>query len=124
MISFNQKGDFSSLEKFLLKSKDNRLSELDRLGQKGVNALAAATPINSGETANSWSYEIVRQKTTTSIVWSNSNVVNGVNIAVILQYGHGTQNGGYVEGKDYINKAIQPIFDEIAELAWKEVTTV
>lgn len=124
MISFNQKGDFSSLEKFLLKSKDNRLSELDRLGQKGVNALAAATPINSGETANSWSYEIVRQKTTTSIVWSNSNIVNGVNIAVILQYGHGTQNGGYVEGKDYINKAIQPIFDEIAELAWKEVTTV
>lgn len=124
MISFNQKGDFSSLEKFLVKSKDNRLSELDRLGQKGVNALAAATPINSGETANSWSYEIVRQKTTTSIVWSNSNVVNGVNIAVILQYGHGTQNGGYVEGKDYINKAIQPIFDEIAELAWKEVTTV
>ena len=123
MISFKQKGDFSNLEKFLEKSKTNHFSELDRLGQKGVNALAAATPTNSGETANSWSYEIVRKKNTTSIVWSNSNVIDGVNIAVIIQYGHGTQNGGYVEGRDYINKAIQPIFDEIAETAWKEVTS-
>lgn len=123
MISFKQKGDFSNLEKFLEKSKKNHFSELDRLGQKGVNALAAATPTNSGETANSWSYEIVRKKNTTSIVWSNSNVIDGVNVAVIIQYGHGTQNGGYVEGRDYINKAIQPIFDEIAESAWKEVTS-
>lgn len=123
MISFKQKGDFSNLEKFLEKSKTNHFSELDRLGQKGVNALAAATPTNSGETANSWSYEIVRKKNTTSIVWSNSNVIDGVNVAVIIQYGHGTQNGGYVEGRDYINKAIQPIFDEIAESAWKEVTS-
>ena len=123
MISFKQKGDFSNLEKFLEKSKKNHFSELDRLGQKGVNALAAVTPTNSGETANSWSYEIVRKKNTTSIVWSNSNVIDGVNVAVIIQYGHGTQNGGYVEGRDYINKAIQPIFDEIAESAWKEVTS-
>ena len=123
MISFKQKGDFSNLEKFLEKSKKNHFSELDRLGQKGVNALAAATPTNSGETANSWSYEIVRKKNTTSIVWSKSHVIDGVNVADIIQYGHGTQNGGYVEGRDYINKALQPIFDEIAESAWKEVTS-
>lgn len=123
MLSFVQKGDFSKTDKFLEKALEViHLGELDRFGRKGVDALSAATPIDSGETATSWYYNIERKKGSTSIVWSNSNVVDGCNIAVILQYGHGTRTGGYVDGRDYINPAIQPIFDEIAATAWREVT--
>lgn len=124
MISFRQKGNFKNLEKFLDKSKKtNFLSILEKYGQEGVNALASNTPVDSGKTANSWSYEVRQNGSGVSIVWKNSNIVNGVPIAVILQYGHGTRNGGYVQGRDYINPAMRPVFDKIADLAWKEVTT-
>ena len=123
MISFRQKGDFSKLTRFLEKSKDAvRMGDLDKYGREGVAALASATPIDSGETANSWYYKIERENGSATISFFNSNIQNGVPIAVILQYGHGTRNGGWVEGRDYINPAIQPIFDKIAKTAWREVT--
>ena len=123
MISFRQKGDFSKTMQFLGKVKKGiTLADLDKYGREGVAALASATPVDTGETANSWYYEIVRGNGTVSINFNNSNVQNGVPIAVILQYGHGTGTGGWVEGRDYINPAIQPIFDKIAENAWREVT--
>ena len=122
MISFNQKGDFSSLSSFLERAKESvKLGDLNKYGRRGVEALAAATPVDTGKTAKSWHYEIIREEGSVSISFSNSNIQNGVPIAIILQYGHGTRNGGYVEGRDYINPAIQPVFDELAEEAWKEV---
>jgi hypothetical protein len=123
MIKFRHKGDFSKSLKYLEKAKGVvRLSDLDRYGREGVAALSSATPVESGLTASSWYYEIVRTKESVSINFSNSNIQNGVPIAVILQYGHGTRNGGWVQGRDYINPAIQPIFDKIANDAWREVT--
>lgn len=95
---------------------------LDKYGRKGVDALVSATPVDSGKTAGSWDYEIVNRKGSATIRFTNSNIVNGCPIAIILQYGHGTRNGGWVEGRDYINPALRPIFDELAEKAWKEVT--
>ncbi len=120
MIKLSSTGNFNRTEKFLKRSNNIKL-ELDAYGRKGVAALAAATPVNSGETANSWYYEITKQNGKYTIAFKNSNINNGVPIAIILQYGHGTNNGGWVEGRDYINPAIQPIFDEMAEAAWKEV---
>ena len=102
--------------------KRSYIDVLRKYGQAGVEALAAATPKDTGETAASWSYEIVQTRNGYSIFWNNSNVNRGVNIALILQYGHGTGTGGYVRGIDYINPAIRPVFDEIANAAWKEVT--
>lgn len=123
MIKFRQKGDFSKLTKFLEQSKEAvRLEDLDRFGKAGVSALASATPVETGLTANSWYYEIEHNNGSASISFHNSNIQNGVPIAVILQYGHGTRNGGWVQGRDYINPAIRPIFDQIANEAWKEVT--
>ena len=123
MISFRQKGDFSKLTRHLERLKGAiRLSELDKYGREGVIALASATPVESGKTANSWYYEIVREKGSVAIRFLNSNIQNGVPIAIILQYGHGTGTGGWVQGRDYINPAIQPIFDRIANDAWREVT--
>ena len=123
MISFRQKGDFSKTMQFLVKAKKGvRLSDLDKYGIEGVAALASATPVDTGETANSWYYEIVHENGTITITFNNSHIQNGVPIAVILQYGHGTGTGGWVEGRDYINPAIQPLFDKIAENAWREVT--
>ena len=123
MISFRQKGDFSKSTRFLERVGEAVcLGYLDKFGREGVNALSSATPVESGETANSWYYKIVNKKNSITITWYNSNVVNGVPIAIILQYGHGTKNGGYVQGRDYINPAIQPIFDKIADTAWREVT--
>ena len=125
MISFRQKGDFSKLTSFLEKSKEAvKAGDLDRYGREGVAALASATPIDSGLTANSWYYKIERGNGSVSISFHNSNIQNGVPIAIILQYGHGTRNGGWVEGRDYINPAVQPIFDEIVNNAWKEVNKV
>lgn len=122
MISFKQKGDFDKLNSFFEKAKETiKLGDLDKYGREGVRALAAATPVDTGLTAESWHYEIIRKDGSVSIAFSNSNIQNGVPIAVILQYGHGTRNGGWVEGRDYINPAVQPIFDKIAEEAWKEV---
>ena len=122
MISFRQKGDFSKLTSFLERAKETvYLGDLNKYGRQGVAALASATPIDSGETAESWYYKIENNKESATITFYNSNVQNGVPIAIILQYGHGTRNGGWVEGRDYINPAIQPIFDQIVNDAWREV---
>lgn len=122
-VNFEVSGSFSNTERFLnrIRHKDY-LNSLDSFGRQGVQALRNATPVDSGKTAESWNYEINQTKGTTEIVWTNSNVNDGVPIAVILQYGHGTGTGGYVQGRDYINPALRPIFDEIAEKAWKAVT--
>ena len=123
MISFRQKGDFKKFTRYLERLKSAvHLSTLDKYGKEGVAALASATPIDSGETASSWYYEVKNYKNSVAIEFLNSNIQNGVPIAIILQYGHATKNGGWVEGRDYINPAIQPIFDKIANEAWKEVT--
>ena len=125
MITFRQKSDFSKFNRYLERLKEAvKLGDLNKYGRQGVQALSSATPIESGETANSWYYKINRTKESVSITFHNSNIQNGVPIAIILQYGHGTGTGGYVEGRDYINPAIQPIFDRIAEDAWKEVTNL
>lgn len=122
-ITFSQKGDFSKLNRYLERVKEAaKVGVLDKYGQMGVNALSAATPVDSGLTASSWYYEIHRNGGNVSIEFYNSNVNKGVPIAIILQYGHGTGTGGWVQGRDYINPAIQPVFDKIAEEAWKEVT--
>lgn len=122
MISFKHRGSFNRLEKFLNRVRDmGYMNMLDKYGQEGVKALAAATPTDSGRTADCWTYEISRSATKTVIAWHNTNINQNVNIAVILQYGHGTGTGGYVEGRDYINPAMRPVFDNIAEAAWKEV---
>jgi len=123
MITFRHKGDFSKLTRFLEKAKETvRLGDLDKYGREGVAALASATPIDTGLTASSWYYEIENKNGRATISFHNSNIQNGVPIAIILQYGHGTGNGGWVEGRDYINPAIQPIFDKIVNNAWREVT--
>ncbi len=123
MISFRHKGDFSKLTSYLVDAKKAvRRGDLDKYGREGVAALASATPVDTGLTANSWYYEIEQTKGSSTIRFCNSNIQNGVPIAIILQYGHGTRNGGWVEGRDYINPTIQPIFDKIANNAWKEVT--
>ena len=123
LITFKHKGDFSNLTRFLERAKEAVHSgDLDKYGRAGVEALASATPVDSGETANSWYYEITNSNGSAKITFNNSNIQNGVPIAIILQYGHGTGTGGWVEGRDYINPAIQPIFDEIANNAWREVT--
>lgn len=124
-ITFHHKGGFSNLEKMLRKSMGLRYRRvLERYAKQGVDALAAATPMDTGETAASWGYEIVEGNGTLSIHWTNSHINNGVNIALILQSGHGTGTGGYVQGIDYINPALRPIFDAMADAAWKEVRSV
>ena len=122
-ITFTQKGDFSKLTRYLERVKEAaRISILDKYGREGVAALASATPVDSGLAASSWGYEIKRTATSASIIFTNSDIENGFPVAIMLQYGHGTGTGGWVEGRDYINPAIQPIFDKIANNAWKEVT--
>lgn len=124
MITFTQRGGFYRIEKFFRKMKNRSYMDiLNKYGKEGVAALSAATPVDSGKTAASWSYTIEMTDSIAGIYWSNSNVNKYVNIAVILQYGHGTGTGGYVQGRDYINPAMQPVFDRIAEEAWKEVTS-
>ena len=123
MISFRQKGDFSKVTRYLKKaSKAARLSILDKYGREGVAVLSSATPVESGKTASSWGYEVKNSGSSASITFTNSNINNGVPIAIILQYGHGTGTGGWVEGRDYINPAIQPVFDRLANEAWREVS--
>lgn len=120
----NTKGNFNKTEKFLKKSfGKNYLDVLEKYAKQGVEALSHATPIETGETAISWGYKIVKKDSSISIIWTNSHIEDGVNIAVILQYGHATRNGGYVSGRDYINPALRPIFDAMAKAAWKEVTS-
>lgn len=123
MIGFRQKGDFSKTKTYfnkLQRALDKGL--FDQYGKEGVAALSAATPVDTGKTSQSWGYRIDKKPTSVSIVFTNSNVQNGIPIAIILQYGHATRNGGWVEGRDYINPAIQPIFDKLVRKAWGEVT--
>lgn len=122
VVMFRQKGDFRRTSDFLKRANKLNLDAiLNQYGQEGVEALRAATPKDTGTTANSWSYGVHKGTGSITITWSNSNIVDGVPIAVILQYGHGTRNGGYVQGTDYINPAMKPIFDKIAQRAWEEV---
>lgn len=122
MINIRQKGDFKNLSSFLEKTKEKlNLGLLDKYGREGVAALQAATPKDTGKTSESWYYKIERKNGSVSLTFHNSNQNKGVPIAIILQYGHATGNSGYVEGVDYINPALRPIFDKIAEEAWKEV---
>lgn len=123
MIKFVHKGDFRKTEEFLKRNKDLDIRTiLNAYGQKGVEALSENTPKDSGKTAESWSYEIVKTRKGWSIYWRNANVNQGIPIAILIQYGHGTGTGGYVQGRDFINPAIRPVFDEIADEVWKEVT--
>ena len=125
MISFRQKGDFSKLTRYLERAIEAaKIGILDKYGKEGVAALASATPTETGKTASSWYYEIEHQNGSAKITFNNSNINKGVPIAIILQYGHGTGTGGWVQGRDYINPAIQPVFDEIVNRAWKEVTNL
>lgn len=122
LISITNKGDFAKTFKFLNSSKKINVDDiLNKYGKEGVSLLSKNTPIDSGKTSSSWSYKIEKSKGNTSINWFNSNVVNGANIAILLQYGHGTQNGGYVSGRDYINPALLPLFDKMSEAIWQEV---
>lgn len=122
MITLEVKGTFKGTRDFLEKNKKIKLNNLDKYGVMGVNALAAATPVNTGVTASSWDYKITEEDGKTTITWTNSNVVKGQNIVLLLEYGHGTKNGGYVQGRHFITPALSPIFDDIAEQAWLEVT--
>lgn len=123
MISFRQKGDFSKVTRYLERAKQPfHLGMLDKYGREGVAALASATPKDTGKTADSWYYVIENKKGSVTISFLNSNIQNGVPIAIILQYGHGTGTGGWVQGRDYINPAIRPVFDKIVNEAWREVT--
>lgn len=122
MITIKSKGNFKKTDNLLAKIlKRDYITVLTKYGQLGVEALRNATPVDTGLTANSWSYEIVEDSSGVKIYWKNSNIVKGVPIAVILQYGHGTGTGGYVEGTDYINPALKSVFKKIADAAWKEV---
>lgn len=131
-IGISSKGSFKNTESFLEKSKKLRLSKkLNQYGMLGAAALAANTPIDTGKTAESWGYEITEKDGHIQLVWTNSNLTaphksnrKGIPIAILIQYGHGTRNGGYVQGRDYINPAIRPIFDEIAHDIWKEVCSL
>ncbi len=123
MISIRQKGNFEKTEKFLKRSLGrNYMTILDKYALEGVAALSAITPVDTGLTASSWYYDIIQNEDGYSIVWKNANVQNGLNVAVLLQYGHATRNGGYVQGIDYINPALKPIFQKLADAAWMEVT--
>ena len=123
-IVFRHKGDLKKTEKYLKKLNEGKYFDcLNKYGAIGVDALAEATPKDSGLTASSWIYTIERTDSGIGIYWENTNENDGVNIAIILQYGHGTGTGGYVKGRDYINPALRPIFDEMAENVWKEVTS-
>jgi hypothetical protein len=122
MITFESNGDFKKTQQFLDKmARAEHMAILNHYGQVGVDALASATPIDSGLTATSWTYTIEKKQGKYSIVWHNTNVVDGVPVAILIQYGHGTGTGGWVEGRDYINPAIRPIFDMITEEVWKQV---
>lgn len=123
MIKFRHKGDFAKTTRYFERAKKGaHLRVLERYGREGVAALSSATPVDTGRTANSWSYKITYSNGKATISFHNSNIQNGIPIAIVLQYGHGTGTGGWVHGRDYINPAIQPVFDKIANDAWREVT--
>jgi hypothetical protein len=124
MIGFTSKGSFKNIESFLATmTKKDIGTQLDKYGAMGVAALSSATPVESGLTAASWYYEVVRKRGSYSIMWRNSHVVAGQSVVILLHYGHGTGTGGYVQGRDFINPSIRPIFDQIAADVWKVVTS-
>lgn len=124
MIKVKHKGNFNHLEKFLYEMRKHKYFKvLDSVAQEGVEALRYATPVDTGETANSWRYELEYGKDFYRIVYHNDNIENGVNVAILLQYGHATGGGGYVQGTNYINEALKPVFEHIADAAWKVVTS-
>lgn len=124
-IIVNSKGDFKRSFKYFKGLQDAmKLRKLDKYGEMGVEALASATPVETGLTADSWTYKVEHGDGRTTLTWYNTHVNKGVNIAIILQYGHGTGTGGYVEGIDYINPALKPIFDKIAKEVWEEVKSL
>lgn len=120
-IKISQSGSFDKTIDLFEKAKKIPLTDFVIYGEMGLDALRSATPRNTGKTAESWSYNIKRGKDTITIEWNNSNTNEGYHIAVLIQYGHGTRNGGYVRGIDYINPAMRPIFEQIADEVWKEV---
>ena len=123
MVTFKMKGDFKHTESFFNRVlKRDLYSRLEPYARQGVEALKANTPVDTGLTAESWDYVIQRTKNSVRIVWTNSNTVNDIPLAVMIHYGHATGGGGYVEGEDFINPALRPIFREIANSVWKEVT--
>lgn len=122
MIKVKAKGDFRKTNKFFEKLLElGKIGTLDKYGREGVNALSAATPRDTGLAASSWYYEIEHGKGFSKIVWCNSDVEGGCNVAILIQYGHGVRGGGYVEGRDFINPAMRPLFDKMADSVWKEV---
>ena len=122
MFKFTHKGDFHNIERFLNKIQNGDIyNSLEKYAQRGVDALSEATPVDSGRTADSWGYEVDRGRDYIKISWTNDNFNDGEQIAVLIQYGHGTGNGGYVQGQDYINPAMRQVFQEIADDVWKEV---
>ena len=124
VIVVTANGNFNNLDRFLAKMRAGEMyRNLNRYGMEGVEALANNTPLDSGKTAGSWRYEVDISKTKATITWLNTNINSGIPIAIILQYGHGTGTGGYVSGRDYINPAMRPVFDRIANDVWKAVTT-
>lgn len=123
MITIKHKGEFKQTSKFFVDCLNpNYMNIIERYANAGVNALASATPVDSSNTANSWGYDIKKRGKTITITWYNTNVVDGVPIVILLQYGHGTSNGGYVQGRDFINPTLKPLFDKMANDVWKEVT--
>jgi hypothetical protein len=123
MISIKHKGNFKNIERFLSQaSKIDCRHILEKYGEKGVLALSSATPIDSGETANSWKYSIEIDDRSSKVVWSNTNIEGGVNVAILIQYGHATISGGYVQGLDFINPALKSILDEMSDEVWREVS--
>lgn len=125
MITFKHRGSFKNTEKFFSGAQRLKIHNiLERYARQGVDALSMSTPIDTGVTSYSWNYEVKVTKAGYSIKWTNTNIIDGVPIAIILQYGHGTKNGGYVQGVDYINPALRPIFKSIADTIWREVTNL
>ena len=123
MLTFSQSGDFGNTERFLKNvNNDSFFANLESYGQAGVRALADNTPRDSGKTAQSWGYKVIRSRTNPGIEWYNTNVNDGTSVAILIQYGHATKSGGYISGRDYINPVIRPIFDKIAADIWKKVT--
>ena len=123
-LYMKQKGDFKHTETYLNKLlKLDYISVINKYGEKGVEALKNATPKDTGKTAESWYYKIVENKNkgTIKLVFSNSNTIKGIPVAILIYYGHGTRNGGYVQGRDYINPVLQPLFDQMAKDIFKEV---
>ena len=124
-IKIKSRGSFDKSEKFLVKAKDkNYRPLLENFARQGVLALQQATPEDTGQTANSWDFQIVNTRGGHKIIWTNSNVVDGIPVVILIQYGHGTRSGSFVEGRDFINPAIRPIFDKISDELWKEVTSL